>query len=123
MLPNPRLRRWSGAVIAAPHLETVYGYACAQKLAPFCAIFVAKCLTLPVLGIEVTQSAGAAHRYPGLFDINGKKLANAQFKQWLVDSHLHVVINYRFSNGQFFEERTRSFGSRYRLDFGVASLL
>jgi hypothetical protein len=94
-----------------------------KKLAAFCAIFVAKRTTLPVLGIDVTQSAGAAHRYPGLFDINGEKLANAQFKQWLEDGHLHLVINYRFSNGQFFEERTRSFGSRYGLDFSVASLL
>src|SRR5436190_20544967 len=78
-----------------------------RKLAALCSIFIAECLTVSVPAIEVTQPAGAAHGYPGLFDINGKKLADAEFRQWLKDGHLHVVINYRFSDGQFFVEKTR----------------
>jgi hypothetical protein len=54
--------------------------------------------------IEVTEQAGAEHGYPGLYDIKGKKLANAEFRQWVADNQLHVVISYKFSNGQSFEE-------------------
>jgi hypothetical protein len=78
-----------------------------NTLVALCAIFVAQSVTLPVSAIEVTQPAGAAHGYPGLFDSNGKKLANAEFKQWLEDSHLHVVISYTLRDGQVFEEKTR----------------
>jgi hypothetical protein len=78
-----------------------------RKLTALCSIFVAEYLTLSAFAVEVTQPAGAAHGYPGLSDINGKKLANAEFRQWLEDGHLYVVINYRFPDGQFFEEKTR----------------
>jgi len=60
-----------------------------------------------MFAVEVTQPAGAAHGYPGLYDANGRKLANAEFKQWLEDEHLYVVITYRFSDGRFFEEKSR----------------
>jgi len=77
------------------------------KRAVLCAIVIAECLTLSMFAVEVTQPAGAAHGYPGLYDANGRKLANAEFKQWLEDEHLYVVITYRFSDGRFFEEKSR----------------
>jgi len=76
-------------------------------LAALCSIFVAECLRLSAFAVEVTQPAGAAHGYPGLYDATGKKLANAEFKQWLDDGDLYVVITYRLSDGQFFEEKSR----------------
>jgi hypothetical protein len=57
--------------------------------------------------IEVTEPAGAAHGYPGLCDISGKKLADGEFRQWVEDHHLYVVITYRFPRGQLVEEKAR----------------
>jgi len=57
--------------------------------------------------IEVTDPAGAAHGYPGLCDTNGKKLADGEFRQWVKDHHLYVVITYRFPKGQLVEEKAR----------------
>jgi hypothetical protein len=57
--------------------------------------------------IEVTELAGAAHGYPGLCDNSGKKLADGEFRQWVEDQHLYVVITYRLPHGQFFEEKAR----------------
>jgi hypothetical protein len=54
--------------------------------------------------IEVTELQGAAHGYPGWCDISGKKLADGEFRQWMQDDRLHVVITYKFSDGRFFEE-------------------
>jgi hypothetical protein len=44
--------------------------------------------------IEVTEPAGAEHGYPGLCDI----------RQWMESNRLHVVITYKFPDGQLFEE-------------------
>jgi hypothetical protein len=54
--------------------------------------------------VELTEPAGAEHGYPGLCDINGKKLADGEFRQWIRGDKLHVVITYRFPDGRFFEE-------------------
>src|SRR5207244_3537384 len=54
--------------------------------------------------IEVNEPAGAEHGYPGLCDINGKKLANGEFRQWLRGDRLNVVISYKFPDGRLFEE-------------------
>jgi hypothetical protein len=51
--------------------------------------------------------AGAAHGYPALCDINGKKLADGEFRQWVEDHHLNVIITYRFPDGRLFEEKAR----------------
>ena len=56
------------------------------------------------LAVEVTEPAGAEHGYPGLCDINGKKLADGEFRQWMEDERLHVVITYKFSDGRLWEE-------------------
>jgi hypothetical protein len=60
--------------------------------------------TAPVSGVEVTEIAGAAHGYPGFMDINGKKLADGEFHQWMEDDRLHIDITYQFASGELFEE-------------------
>jgi len=77
------------------------------KLVTLLCIVAVECLSLPLFAIEVTELAGAAHGYPGLCDINGKKLADGEFRQWVEDHRLNVVITYHFPNGQLFEEKTR----------------
>jgi hypothetical protein len=71
------------------------------------ALLAAVYIAAPTFAIKVTEPAGAAHGYPGLCDINGIKLADGEFRQWVEDHHLCVVITYKFPNGQSFEEKTR----------------
>lgn len=59
-----------------------------------------------LFAIEVTEPAGAEHGYPALCDINGKKLADGEFRQWTENKRLHV-ITYRFPGGQLFEEHAQ----------------
>jgi hypothetical protein len=61
-------------------------------------------LLLPAFAIEVTEPAGAEHGFPGFCDSDGKKLGNGDFRQWLENERLHVIISYKFPDGQFFEE-------------------
>jgi hypothetical protein len=56
------------------------------------------------LAVEVTEPQGIAHAYPALFDINGKKLADGEFKQWIEGDRLRIKISYEFSDGHHFEE-------------------
>jgi len=37
-------------------------------------------------------------------EINGKKLADGEFRQWIENERLHVVITYKFPDGQLYEE-------------------
>src|SRR5437667_12782822 len=77
------------------------------NLVALLSILAAECFSVPLFAIEVTELAGAAHGYPGLCDINGKKVADGEFRQWVEDRHLNVVITYKFPNGQTFEEKAR----------------
>jgi len=86
MMRMPAKRKWGGGVFL---------------------IFAAGCIATPAFAIEVTEPAGAAHGYPGLCDINGKKLADGEFRQWTEDHRLYVVITYKFSDGRLFEEKAR----------------
>jgi hypothetical protein len=79
----------------------------ANKLAVLFSTYVAGFFATSIFGLEVTEFAGAAHGYPGLCDINGKKLANAEFRQWVEDDHLFVVITYKFPDGELREEKAR----------------
>jgi hypothetical protein len=54
--------------------------------------------------IELTEPEGAAHGYPGWMETNGKKLANGEFRQWIQNERLHIVITYNFPDGQLYEE-------------------
>ena len=78
-----------------------------KTLAALCSLFVAQCLTLAAFAVEVTEPAGAAHGYPGLYDINGKKLADSEFRQWVENNHLHVVITHKFSASEVYEEHAQ----------------
>jgi hypothetical protein len=78
-----------------------------KKLAVLFSILAVGLPTLSASAIEVVELAGLAQGYPGLYDVNGKKLADGEFKQWVEDHRLNVVISYKFPNGQFFEEKTR----------------
>src|SRR3954452_5205089 len=55
--------------------------------------------------IEVTEPEGASHGYPAWSDINGKKVADGEFRQWLENDRLHIVITYKFRDGRLFEEK------------------
>lgn len=77
------------------------------KLAALFSIFVSGWFTLSASAIEVTELAGAAHGYPGLCDANGKKIADGEFRQWVENHHLYVVITYRLPHGQSFEEKSQ----------------
>ena len=70
-------------------------------------ILVIECLATSVFAIEVKEPAGASHGYPGLCDSSGKKIADGEFRQWVEDHRLNVVITYRFPNGQSWEEKSR----------------
>src|SRR5204863_2780165 len=76
---------------------------CARILAAL--LLGASALVTPAVAIELTEPEGAAHGYPGLCDLNGKKLADGEFRQWVQDDKLHVVITYRFPDGQLYEEK------------------
>ena len=78
-----------------------------KTLAALCSLFVAQWLTLAAFAVEVTEPAGAAHGYPGLCDINGKKLADSEFRQWVENNRLHVVITHKFSAGEVYEEQAQ----------------
>src|SRR6266513_4562626 len=75
-----------------------------RKLVTVFSILGAGMIVAPVYALKVTEPAGAEHGYPGLCDINGKKLADGEFRQWMENGRLHVVITYKFPDGQFFEE-------------------
>jgi hypothetical protein len=66
------------------------------------------CLSLVLAGnafaVEITEPQGAAHGYPAWCEVGGKKLADGEFRQWMQDDHLHVVITYKFPDGRLFEE-------------------
>jgi hypothetical protein len=78
-----------------------------RKRAGLFSLLAAGCIATHIFAIEVTEPAGAAHGYPGVCDINGKKLADGEFKQWVENDRLHVVITYEFPDGQLFEEKAR----------------
>src|SRR4029453_17437896 len=78
-----------------------------RKLAALCSILLTECITLSAFAVKVTEPAAAAHAYPGLCDINGKKIADGEFRQWVENDRLHVVITYKFSAGEVYEERSQ----------------
>src|SRR5213592_98771 len=100
------MRGWSSAAIPVVHRDGCTGMLAKAKLAVLFSI-VAECLSIPVSAINVTEPAGAAHGYPALCDINGKKLADGEFRQWVESNRLHIVITYKFSAGEVYEEHAQ----------------
>ncbi len=78
-----------------------------RKLVTVFSILAAGMIAAPVYALRVTEPAAAAHGYPGLCDINGKKLADGEFRQWVENDRLHVVITYKFSAGEVYEEHSQ----------------
>src|SRR5215211_3330031 len=76
-----------------------------RKLVIVFSILAVGVIVAPVFALKVTEPAAAAHGYPGLCDINGKKLANGEFRQWVENDRLHVIITYKFSAGEVYEEQ------------------
>jgi hypothetical protein len=71
------------------------------------SILAAGMIVAPVFALKVTEPTAASHGYPGLCDMNGKKLANGEFRQWVENDRLHVVITYKFSAGEVYEEHSQ----------------
>src|ERR687887_1351681 len=78
-----------------------------RKLVAVFSIVAAAIIVTPVFALKVTEPAAASHGYPGLCDINGKKLADGEFRQWVENNRLHVVITYKFSAGEVYEEHSQ----------------
>ncbi|HEU5246818.1 MAG TPA: hypothetical protein VFU09_06985 [Candidatus Udaeobacter sp.] len=78
-----------------------------KKWAGLFSIFAAVLFATSILALEVTEPAGAAHGYPGLCSINGKKVADGEFRQWVENKRLHVIITYEFPDGELYEEQTQ----------------
>jgi angiotensin-converting enzyme len=68
-----------------------------KRLVTVFSVLAAGVIVAPVFALKVTESAAASHGYPGLCDMNGKKLADGEFRQWVENDRLHVVITYKFS--------------------------
>jgi hypothetical protein len=78
-----------------------------KKWAVLFSIFAAGFFGTSIFALEVTELAGAAHGYPGLCSIDGKKIANGEFRQWVENKRLHVIITYKFPDGEVYEEQTQ----------------
>lgn len=55
--------------------------------------------------IEVTHFTGAAHAYPAMWDLNGKKLASGEFSQEIQGKLLRIRISYNLGRGSRIEEQ------------------
>src|ERR1700746_1234028 len=78
-----------------------------NTLAAICSIFVAEGVAFSAFAVEVTEPAAESHGYPGLCDVNGKKLADGEFRQWVENNRLHVVITYKFSASEVYDEHAQ----------------
>jgi hypothetical protein len=78
-----------------------------KRLASLFSVFAAGFCAVSVFALEVAEPAAAAHGYPALYNLDGKKLADGEFRQWVEDDLLQIVITYKFPDGGSFEERAR----------------
>lgn len=58
-----------------------------------------------VIDGELPDFEGAAHGFPTLRELDGKKLADGEFTQWLENERLHVRINYELGATHHIEEK------------------
>jgi hypothetical protein len=78
-----------------------------KRFAGLFSTFAAGFWIASIFAVEVTEPAAAAHGYPALYNLDGKKLADGEFRQWVEDHLLQIVITYKFPDGGFFEEKAR----------------
>ena len=69
------------------------------------AVMIALVAGRAVFGVELTEWSGAAHAYPAMFDLQGKKLANGEFTQQVEGGLLRIKITYDFGHGGWIEEK------------------
>lgn len=69
------------------------------------SIQIAPAKTNDLVG-PVPDIEGAVHGYPELLDLQGKKLADGEFTQWIDGGLLHVTIVYDYGDGHRIEERS-----------------
>ena len=55
---------------------------------------------------ELRDIEAALHGFPAMFDLQGKKLADGEFTQWLENDLLHVTIAYDLGSAHHIVERT-----------------
>jgi hypothetical protein len=96
----------SAAVFAANN-DSCTDMLATRKLVSVFLILAVGVIVAPVFALKVTEPAAAAHGYPGLYDISGKKLANSEFRQWVENNRLQVVITHKFSAGEVYEEHAQ----------------
>jgi hypothetical protein len=76
-----------------------------MRTARLMAIVLALSTIAPLHGIEWTKLEGEAHRFPVMRDAaTGKPIADGDFKQWIQNGKLHVVISYT-AHARHIEER------------------
>src|SRR6266404_7852218 len=95
------------APVFSANTDTCTDMLATRKLVNLFSILAAGVIVAPAFALKLTEPAGAAHGYPGLYDINGKKLADSEFRQWVENNRLHVVITYKFSVGEVYEEHSQ----------------
>ena len=97
----------SSATVFSANRDNCTNMLATRNLVTIFSILALGVIVAPVFALKVTEPAGAAHGYPGLYDINGKKLANSEFRQWVENNRLHVVITHKFSAGEVYEEHAQ----------------
>jgi hypothetical protein len=90
-----------------PHFAMPMIRMLAKRLAGLFSIVAAGFCAASIFALEVTEPAGAAHGYPALYNLDGKKLADGEFRQWVEDYLLQIVITYKFPDRGSFEEKAR----------------
>jgi hypothetical protein len=62
-------------------------------------------LTSVAAAIEPPPFEGVAHAFPVMRDLNGGRLADGEFVQWIEKDRLNVAITYEFGRGRRIQER------------------
>lgn len=60
---------------------------------------------VPPSPVQPTDYEGAAHGFPSLRNLQGARLADGEFLQWLDGESLHTVIRYDFGESHVIEEQ------------------
>ncbi len=84
---------------------------CSRALVSLVTLVLA---ALPLSAIEMTQFSGAAHAYPVMRDLEGKKLGSGDFRQEIEDHLLRIRISYDLAEGRRIDEQA-SFEQRPEL--------
>src|SRR4030095_2451730 len=90
-----------------PHFAMPWIRMLAKRLAGLFSIAAAGFCAASIFALEGPERAGAAHGYTALYNLDGKKLADGEFRQWVEDYLLQIVITYKFPDRGSFEEKAR----------------